>query len=95
MQSSARKQGQWPFPSETDDAEDDVDDLQYGDGLHSGIEVFGEKIPEDFGPEEAFKCSSYLIYLMRLVQVWWGLKWSVERTRSSREDDEARPVVLD
>jgi hypothetical protein len=32
---------------------------------------------------------------MGLVQVWWGLKWSAERTRSSREDDEARPVVLD
>lgn len=43
-----------PFPEKTDDAEDEVEDLEDGSRLHSTVKVLGEKVPEDFGPEEAF-----------------------------------------
>jgi hypothetical protein len=62
VQSSAGEKRERPFPGECDDAEDDVDDLQNGEGLDGAIEVFGEKIPEDLGPEEGFERSGYLIW---------------------------------
>jgi hypothetical protein len=40
--------------------------LQNGEGFHSAVEVFGEKVPEDFGPEEGFEGSGYLIYKSRI-----------------------------
>ena len=31
------------------------------EGLDSGVEVFGEEVPEDLGPEEAFEGGSALV----------------------------------
>jgi hypothetical protein len=42
-----------PFPSKHDDTKDDVDYLKRGDGFDGSIEVLGEEIPEDLGPEDA------------------------------------------
>ena len=61
MQSSTGEQRKWPFPCETNNSEDHVENLQYGYGLDSAIEVLSEEIPEDLGPEEAVESSAYLI----------------------------------
>lgn len=47
------EEGERPFPAETEDAEEEVDGLEEGDGAHAGVEVGGEEVPEDFGPEVA------------------------------------------
>lgn len=95
VQTATCKQRQRPLPRKPDEAENHVDNLQDGEGLDSAIEVLGGKVPEDFGPEEAFECSSYLIWLYRISH-YAQCCWFVGKlTRSSREDDEARPVVLD
>lgn len=39
---------------QTRKAEDQVDDLQDGDGLDGAVEVGAEEVPEYLGPEEAF-----------------------------------------
>lgn len=55
MESRACEQRQRPFPSEGDDAEEEIDDLQNGDAAGDGaVEVLGEEVPEDLGPEETF-----------------------------------------
>ena len=43
-----------PFPGEAEDAEEEVEALEDGDGFDDGVEVDGEEVPEDLGPEEAF-----------------------------------------
>jgi len=53
MKSGSSEGAEGPLPCEHDDAEDDVEDLEDGDGLHGSVEVFGEEIPEDLGPEDA------------------------------------------
>ena len=50
-----------PFPPQPEDAEQQVDDLQDGDGFHGAVQVGGEEVPEDFGPEEAFERGGDLI----------------------------------
>lgn len=48
---------QWferPFPCQRSDTQYQIDDLQDGDGFDGGVEVVRYKVPEDFGPEEAF-----------------------------------------
>lgn len=57
-----REQRDRPFPGEGEDAEEEVDDLQDGDGADGGVEVGGEEVPEDFGPEEAFEGGGDLVY---------------------------------
>lgn len=47
------EEGEWPFPAETKDAEEEVDSLEAGDGADAVVEVGGEEVPEDFGPEVA------------------------------------------
>lgn len=61
VQTGTGEQWQWPFPGERDDAEEQVDDLQNWEGFHGRIEVLGEEVPEDLGPEEGFESSGYLI----------------------------------
>jgi hypothetical protein len=61
VEAGACEEGKWPFPHESDEAENHVDDLEYGEGLDGAIEVFGEEIPEDFRPEEGFERGCYLI----------------------------------
>ena len=53
---------QRPFPRETDETQDEVEDLQDGNGAHGAIEVGGEKVPEDLGPEEALEGRRDLVY---------------------------------
>lgn len=43
-----------PFVGEADDAEDEVDGLEDGDGLDGAVEVLGVEVEEEFGPEVAF-----------------------------------------
>lgn len=62
MQTGAGEKGQWPFPGERDDAEEKVDDLEDWEGFYGRVEVLGEEVPEDFGPEEGFEGSCYLVY---------------------------------
>jgi hypothetical protein len=52
---------QWPFVGETDEADDKIDGLQDGVWLHGSIEVLGDPVEEELGPEEAFQCGSDLI----------------------------------
>jgi len=40
------------FPGQSEEAEEEVDDLEDGDGFDGGVEGFGEEVEEDFGPEE-------------------------------------------
>lgn len=70
------EEGKGPFPGEDEDAEDEVDDLEVGEGFDGAVEISGEKVPEDFWPEETFERGSDLI-------------------NCCRQDDEARPMVLD
>ena len=50
-----------PLPGQADDAQEQVDHLQGGDGLDGAVEVFGRKVPEDLGPEETLDGSGDLI----------------------------------
>jgi hypothetical protein len=43
-----------PFVAESNDAEDNIDCLEDGNGLDGEVEVLGEKIEEELGPEETF-----------------------------------------
>lgn len=61
MDAGAGDKGQGPLEGEHAEAEEEVDDLQDGDGLDGAVEVLGGKVPEDLGPEEAFKSGSDLI----------------------------------
>ena len=61
MHGSSRKPGERVFPCETQNAQEQVNDLQDGNRAHSTVEVGGQKVPEDFWPEEAFESSSNLI----------------------------------
>lgn len=62
MQARTSEQRQGPFPGETNDTENYIEDLQDRNGLDGAIEVLGEEIPEDLGPEEAVEPSAYLVY---------------------------------
>lgn len=55
-------EGEGPFPREDENAEEEVDDLEYWEWFHGGVEVGGEEVPEDFGPEETFEGGGDLVY---------------------------------
>jgi hypothetical protein len=55
VQVRARHPSERPFVGEADEGDDDVEDLQDGDGFDGGVEVFGEEVEEKFGPEEGFE----------------------------------------
>ncbi len=59
---AAGDERQRPFPGETDDAQDEIENLEDGDGAHSAVEGFGEEIPEDLGPEEPFQGGGDLVW---------------------------------
>jgi len=86
-----------PLVAERDEAEQQVERLEDGDGLHGAVEVVGEEVEEDLGPDESFYAGGYLIWESRQV---WGcfvkFGWrGFSRTDCCRHDDEPRPVVLD
>jgi hypothetical protein len=62
VKSGACKQREWPFPRQTQDAEQDIYDLQDWERLDGGVEVLSQEVPEDLGPEEGFESSGYLIW---------------------------------
>jgi len=35
--------------------------LEYGERFDGTVEILGEEVPEELGPEEAFKGGSYLV----------------------------------
>lgn len=54
MQVRAGNPPQWPLVGEANECDDDVEDLQDGDGFDGGVKVFGQEVEEEFGPEEGF-----------------------------------------
>jgi hypothetical protein len=61
VQGRAGNEAKRPLPGDHEDAEDEVDDLQEGEGLDGAVEVLGQEVPEYLGPEEAFKGGCYLV----------------------------------
>ena len=61
MDAGAGQPAQRPFPGQAEEAEDEVEDLQDGDGLDGAVEIRGQEVPEDFGPEEAFEGGGDLV----------------------------------
>ncbi|MCJ1471027.1 hypothetical protein MMC07_009675 [Pseudocyphellaria aurata] len=107
MHGGVGEPGKWILPGETQDAEEQVDDLQDGDRPHRAVEVGGEEIPEDFRPEEAFEgggdlvCCARTISLVlfphdgRLVVEVCGDGRENWLTGCGSEDDQSSPVVFD
>lgn len=46
------EEGQRPFPGQSEDAEQEVEELQDGHGPHARVEGGGEEVEEEFRPEE-------------------------------------------
>lgn len=85
-----------PLPGCDDEPHYQVNGLQHWYRFYGAIEILGEEVPEDLGPEEAFDCGGYLVWRFRVSRVRMEAVWFVgKRTYRGREDDEARPVVLD
>lgn len=61
VQAGAGDEAEGPLERQHAEAEEEVYDLQHGDGLYGAVEVLGGKVPEDFGPEEAFKGGGDLV----------------------------------
>lgn len=55
------ERGEGPLPGERDEAEEQVEDLQKGNGADGAVEVGGEEVPEDLGPEEALEGGGDLV----------------------------------
>lgn len=87
-----------PFPGEGEEAEEEVQDLEDGDGADGGVEIGGEEVPEDFGPEESFEGGGDLVcgFGGLVSRLWvWKVGRQGQRTESGGEDDETGPVVFD
>lgn len=61
VDAGAGEQGQRPLQSDHGDAEDEVDDLEDGEGLDHDVERVGEEVPEDLGPDEALDGGADLV----------------------------------
>ena len=107
MDRGSRKEAGWPFEQKSHDSEHKIDNLQDRKRLDGHIEVLGEEIPEDFGPEEAFEGCSDLICGRKKESMSvkaprpdeqppdGGEKRRRRRTNCRSQHDEACPVVLD
>ena len=93
-----------PFPSDGDDAQEEIEHLEDRYRLHGAVEVLGEKVPEDLGPEEALDGGSDLICAQESAsncRVVVDMEQDREEyvlgtpTGGCREYDETGPVVLD
>lgn len=60
MWKRAGQRFQRPLPGESNDAEHEVDDLEYGYLFDGSVEIVSEKVPEYFGPDESFNRSADL-----------------------------------
>lgn len=57
-----------PFVSQRYDSNDEIDRLKYGYGFDCCVEVFGQPVEEEFGPEKAFQRCSDLVCEVVLVE---------------------------
>ena len=94
MQHASSDPLQRPFVRERDDSDYEIDDLEDGYRLYGEVEVLGEPVEEEFGPEEAFEGGCYLIYGIDQCCVWVFSR-SLGLTDRGREYYQSRPVVLD
>ena len=67
MEGGAGDEGGGPLEREHEDAGDEVDDLEDGNGSDSGVEGLGEKVPEDLRPKVALQCRSNLVCIKSLA----------------------------
>lgn len=61
MHTRSGDEGKRPLIATADNAEDHVDDLERGNRFDGTVEVLGEEVPEDLGPEEAVEACCDLI----------------------------------
>lgn len=93
MRPQARKGLERPFPSYTNKAHYEVQDLEYGYWGNGGIEVARDEVPEYFRPNETFNGAGNLIY------VHYGQYWLIgnlvrKRTGCCSQYNQPPPVVL-
>lgn len=93
MERRAGNEAERPLIGEAYKAQDEVDYLECRHGLDSAVQVLGEEVPEDLGPEEALDGGSQLVCGQLAGAKCCG--GGARRTGGSREDDEASPVVFD
>jgi len=65
-------EGGWVFPEQREEAEEEVEALEDGDGFDGGVEGLGEEVPEDFGPEDGVEGGGELVWGGGLVVVGRG-----------------------
>ena len=61
VQTSSGDEGEGVLHGDAGESEDQVDDLQDGEGLDGTVEVLCEEVPEDLWPEEGLEGSSHLV----------------------------------
>ena len=64
MEAGAGDGAEGPLEGKHAETEEEVDDLQDGDGLDGAVEVLGGKVPEYLGPEEAFEGGGDLVFVL-------------------------------
>lgn len=95
MQTCPGEPSQWPFVGEANERDGHVDDLQDRYRFHRGVEVLGEEVEEELGPEEAFYCSGKLVWTALSVSCASDTRFGdLGPTACGREDYESGPVVL-
>lgn len=97
MRKRPRNPIQGPFPGESDEAHYQVEDLEDRNGFHGAVEILRHEVPEQFGPNEALDCASYLDWILQHVSMSSGLRVvGVDcLTGCCCEDNQSCPVVLD
>lgn len=76
------EEGQGPFPAEAEEAEEEVDGLEDGDGADGGVEVRGQEVPEEFWPEEGADRGGDLV-CEGCWLVGWGGEWGLGGGRAT------------
>lgn len=61
MESSSGNKAERPFVGNAEEAKEEVEDLEGGNRLDSAVEILGEEVPENLGPEEAMDSSQNLV----------------------------------
>ena len=62
MERRAGEVGERPFVGEGDAGDDEVEDLEDGDGFDGRVEGFGEEVEEEFGPEDGGEGGGGLVW---------------------------------
>lgn len=61
VEGSGCEDSQWPLPGCDDDPHYEINGLQHWYRFYGSVQVLGEEVPEDLGPEEAFNCGCDLV----------------------------------